>query len=188
MNFFQKKSNKSNLTYNYKSSSANPETKLLLHPPNKNATDKTLNPSLETQNSNNTTQILSNYISKFTGKVKGSISNLTDKTQDMSNTLTNWKYFMGFFIAGIILIILAFAYIPFLLLAPQKFAGLFTLGSISILVSLGIIKGKGFLMAFLKKEKIAFAVVYLGSLIGTFYVAVIERSYVLVIVFSFIQV
>lgn len=163
---------KNNLSYNFKNSSQNSETKHLIPP-----------------ESSKSTKLFSNYFNKFTDQVGQKISNMGAKTQEVSNTFTNWKYFVGFFIAGLLMIALSVPYLSILVLAPQKFAGLFTLGSISILVSLGILKGPyNFLMSFLKKEKIMFSVVYLVSLLGTFYVAVIQKSYIMVMLFSFIQV
>jgi len=172
MNFFTNKEkeplSKKNLSYNHKSS----ETKQLIAPQN-----------------SKTTQIFSEYLGKFTDKVSQSVNNLTNKSQDISNTMTNWKYFLGFFLFGVLLIFLSFPYLSILVIAPQKFAGLFTLGSISVLVSMGILKGTwGFIKSFFTKEKILFSIVYLGSLVGTFYVAIIKKNYVLVIIFSFVQV
>lgn len=170
MNFFSKKEplSKKNLSYNHKSS----ETKQLIPPQN-----------------SKTTQIFSNYLEKFTDKVSQSVSNLGNKSQEISNTMTNWKYFLGFFVFGVLLLFLSFPYLTILVIAPQKFAGLFTLGSISILVSMGILKGTwAFAKSFFTKEKIWCSIVYLVSLVGTFYVAIIERNYILVIIFSFVQV
>lgn len=163
---------KSNLSYNFKS----PETKQLL----------------ATSSSSKTKEIFSNYLGKFTQKVTegvSAVSSIGNKTQEVSDALNNWKYFMAFFIAGIALIALSFPYLTVLLLFPHKFAGLFSLGSISILASLAILKGPWtYFKSFLAKEKLLFSLIYLGSLFGTFYVAVIEKSFFLTIIFSFIQV
>lgn len=187
MNFFPKTSNKppsstqpkTNLSYNYKNS----ETKRLIPPPDSQKTSKTQ-------------QIFSSYLNKFTDSVGqkftqsvSAVTNLTNKTEEVSNTLTNWKYFLGFFIAGLLFIALSMPYLTILVIAPQKFSGLFSLGSISILISVAILKGPyNFIKSFVKKDKILFSLVYFFSLFGTFYVALIQKSYILVILFSFIQV
>ena len=169
MNFFKPKpSSKSNLSYNYKASS----------PPMPTSEEKHLLPPSKPH-------IFSEYLSNVTTK----IMNFSQKTQESSNFLTNWKYFTILFLIGLIFIAISIPYIAFIVISPQKFAAFFTMGSISILASLAILKGPmSFFMSFMNRERVGVAVVYLTSLIGTFWVAIIERSYVLVIVFSIIQV
>ncbi len=172
MNFFNKKSSsKKNLSYNYKGSSL----------PLPSSEEKQLIPP----KTSSKPHIFSEYLSKFTTK----ISSFSAKTQETSNVLTNMKYFLVFFISGLLLIALSIPYLAFLVINPQKFAGLFTLGSIAILTSLAILKGPmSFFKSFMNRERGGFAMIYLISLIGTFWVAVIEKNYALVMVFSFVQV
>ena len=70
---------------------------------------------------------------------------------------------------------------------PSKFAKVFTLGCISILVSLGILKGFNSLLTTLfEKERILFSISYILSVFCTIYAAYIMHSYFLVLITSFL--
>jgi len=44
---------------------------------------------------------------------------------------------------GAFLISLSFMYLPFIIIKPEKFSGLFMLGSLSVLYGIGLLKGFG---------------------------------------------
>ena len=105
----------------------------------------------------------------------------------MQAAAANWKYFAVFFILGSLLIFLSFCYLPFIILMPAKFAKVFTLGCISILISLGILKGFNSLLSTLfDKERMLFSISYILSLFGTIYAAYFMHSYFLVLITSFL--
>merc|ERR1712137_348540 len=54
---------------------------------------------------------------------------------------TTWYYFIVFLVLGCLMLTLAFCFLPMIVLAPQKFALLFTLGSLCILSSFSILRG-----------------------------------------------
>ena len=105
----------------------------------------------------------------------------------MQTAAANWKYFAIFFILGCLLIFLSFCYLPFIILMPAKFAKVFTLGCISILISLGILKGfSSLLLTLIEKERIIFSLSYLLSIFFTLYAAYFMHSYFFVLITSFL--
>lgn len=116
-------------------------------------------------------------------------SKFSTQTQELTSTVTNFKNFTIFLGIGVFLIFLSLTFLPLLPISPYKFASLFTLGSISIVFSLGVLKGfANFIKTLLVKEKIGFSLGYTVSLIGTFWLAIIEKSYLGTIFMIAIQV
>lgn len=111
----------------------------------------------------------------FMNKLK---SKFSTQTQELTSTVTNFKNFAIFLGIGVFLIFLSLTFLPLLPISPYKFASLFTLGSISIIFSLGVLKGfTNFIKSLLVKEKIGFSLGYTASLLGTFWLAIIEKSF-----------
>ena len=100
----------------------------------------------------------------------------------------NWKIALGLIFAGFVFFCLSFAYLPFFLLFPSKFAASFTLGSILLLSGIALFKGlKEFGSILLKKSRIPFSIAYVASLGGTLY-ATFYGSYVIVLICVITQV
>lgn len=100
-----------------------------------------------------------------------------------------WMTFFGFAGAGVGLMCLAFMFLPMIVFAPQKFALLYTLGSLCFMGSFSVLKGHAaFISHLLSRDRIAFSSVYLSSMVGTLWASLIYRSYLLAIAFSGIQV
>lgn len=150
--------------------------------------DNLKKPPLETDPQE--TQPLATRIFKgFMEKVTEKAASISQKTQEATNTVSNWKNFLIFFIIGCVLLMLAFTFLPILALAPQKFSSLFTLGSLCILFSLGVLKGFNNLAKSLcNKEKWTYTAAYIFSVGGTLYFALIQKSYIFVLIASGIQV
>eukprot|EP00917_Polyrhabdina_sp_WS-2016_P029864 GHVP01063615.1.p1 GENE.GHVP01063615.1~~GHVP01063615.1.p1 ORF type:complete len:239 (+),score=22.31 GHVP01063615.1:31-717(+) len=102
---------------------------------------------------------------------------------------TSWILFGLFLVSGILFLSMAFLFLPAVVLMPQKFALLFTFGSIFIVMSLGVIKG--FVPLFkhlITRERLPFTVAYFGSLIMTLVSTLWLHSYVLTLLCAIVQV
>mmetsp|Transcript_15159 Transcript_15159/g.40021 ORF Transcript_15159/g.40021 Transcript_15159/m.40021 type:complete len:132 (-) Transcript_15159:67-462(-) len=84
---------------------------------------------------------------------------------------------------------IAFASLPLLVLMPQKFAFVFTGGSLCFLGSFGVLKGFPSLIAHLgSPDRLRLSAAYVGSIAGTLWASLWYRSAILTIVFSGIQI
>merc|ERR1711972_960119 len=74
------------------------------------------------------------------------------------------------------------------LLAPQKFAVFFTLGSITILSSFVILNGpQAFGKQLIQKNRRPFSAAYITGLVGTLWATIIKRSFIFTAVFAILQ-
>eukprot|EP01053_Blabericola_migrator_P010751 Blabericola_migrator_1__10750@NODE_615_length_7273_cov_113_689564_g448_i0_p3_GENE_NODE_615_length_7273_cov_113_689564_g448_i0NODE_615_length_7273_cov_113_689564_g448_i0_p3_ORF_typecomplete_len255_score25_55Got1/PF04178_12/6_6e26PDR_CDR/PF06422_12/0_031PDR_CDR/PF06422_12/1_4e03_NODE_615_length_7273_cov_113_689564_g448_i064617225 len=90
---------------------------------------------------------------------------------------------------GIFFFFLAFLFLPMVVFAPQKFVLLFTLGQMCWIAGLAMLQGpKSLMSALLKRERVTFTLIYLGSSLATFYVTLIAHSYLLTIAFCAVQI
>ena len=86
---------------------------------------------------------------------------------------------------GSILIFMSFGYLPFIVIFPQKFSALFTLGSCSIMYGIGIMKGwKNFLTFLIDQERRYIFASYVITIIANIYFAMISKSYIIVLFLS----
>lgn len=100
-----------------------------------------------------------------------------------------WMTFFGGAAIGCLMMSLAFCFLPMIVFAPQKFALLFTLGSLCFLGSFSALRGhSAFLRHLLTRERLPFTSTYVLSMTGTLWASLIYRSYLLAIAFSAIQV
>ncbi|CAK9110677.1 unnamed protein product [Durusdinium trenchii] len=100
-----------------------------------------------------------------------------------------WITFFVLLILGGLLMAASFASLPMLLLAPQKFAFVFTTGSACILGALCSLKGmQAFLAHLTTPERRPLSIGFLGSMAGTLWASMWYRSALLTIVFSVAQI
>mmetsp|Transcript_62677 Transcript_62677/g.102843 ORF Transcript_62677/g.102843 Transcript_62677/m.102843 type:complete len:233 (-) Transcript_62677:18-716(-) len=100
-----------------------------------------------------------------------------------------WITFFVLLVLGGLLMAASFASLPMLLLAPQKFACVFTTGSACILGALCSLKGFNAFVAHLTtRERRPLSMGFLGSMMGTLWASMWCRSGLLTIVFSVVQI
>jgi len=100
-----------------------------------------------------------------------------------------WMYFGIFFAIGCLLMGLSFMSLPLVVLAPQKFASVFTTGNICFLGSFCALKGfNNFLAHLVSKERLPLTLGYFGSMAGTLWACLWYRSTILTIVCLVAQV
>merc|ERR1711865_1272149 len=98
-------------------------------------------------------------------------------------------FFFGFFLAGSMLIPLAFCFLPMIVIAQQKFALLYTLGSLFVMSSFSILRGHGaFIRHLLTRSRALFSTTYVVSMLGTLWASLVYRSQLLTMLFATVQV
>mmetsp|Transcript_7450 Transcript_7450/g.10437 ORF Transcript_7450/g.10437 Transcript_7450/m.10437 type:complete len:231 (-) Transcript_7450:51-743(-) len=82
-----------------------------------------------------------------------------------------------------------FVGLPTVVIRPHKFALCFTIGSLCFLWSFILLKGPSEqFKSIFKTERLPFSVLYLFTMLGTLYSCLVLKSYILVIVFSSLQI
>lgn len=101
---------------------------------------------------------------------------------------TTWAQFAGVFLVGTLFIMMSLNFLPILLIAPHKFAGLFSFGSVTMLSSFAIFSGpQAFLKSMSQREKVPFSSLYVIGLVGTLWATLVMRSYIFTTVFALVQ-
>jgi len=77
------------------------------------------------------------------------------------------------------------SFLPLIIILPNKFSSLFSLGCICVFISLALLKGpEKFLKGLIQKDKIIYTVCYVLTLFGTLYFSIIKSAYLYTIIFS----
>lgn len=103
---------------------------------------------------------------------------------------TDFVYFAALVGGAVVFFFLAFfLFLPLLIVSPGKFALSFTFGSVCTMSAFNMLGGwRAALAHMFSSERLPFTTVYIGSMMGTVYAALIMNSYILSIVFSAVQV
>jgi len=84
---------------------------------------------------------------------------------------------------------LSIMFIGFVAIFPAKFAFPFSMGSLSFMGAFAFMKGPAnWVKSVFTKDQILFTVAYFGSIIGTLYACLVQRSYLLTLLFTAIQI
>lgn len=146
---------------------------------------------LQTLSDSQVLQKAKDNVSSVAGAAKGALSVAGGRVSAVTAlTMSPAKLgqFAAVFVVGVLFIVLSFNFLPIILLAPQKFALLFTIGSVTILSSFGVLNGPLSLVASLAKwERLPFTVPYLTGLIGTLWATLILRSFIFTALFAVLQ-
>ncbi|KAJ1979319.1 protein transport protein sft2 [Dimargaris verticillata] len=105
--------------------------------------------------------------------------------------MTTWQRYIAFFfcaLLGVFCFMLAFFMLPMLVLAPQKFATAFTLGSLLLMLSFAFLKGpKAHFYHLISLSRLPFTLTYVGAMALTLYFSVGKQSYLGTIITSLLQ-
>eukprot|EP00918_Siedleckia_nematoides_P093657 GHVU01205612.1.p1 GENE.GHVU01205612.1~~GHVU01205612.1.p1 ORF type:complete len:173 (-),score=31.82 GHVU01205612.1:191-670(-) len=117
---------------------------------------------------------------------RGIVGSATEQMETLSPS--TFIYFGLIAGTGAVLLTLSFFFLPLIVLAPQKFAFLFSLGSMFVLASLIWLRGtKAFLAHVLASDKVAVSTSYALSLCLTMYFVFFRPTYLFVLLFSVFQ-
>eukprot|EP00397_Hematodinium_sp_SG-2012_P035160 GEMP01037792.1.p1 GENE.GEMP01037792.1~~GEMP01037792.1.p1 ORF type:complete len:254 (+),score=33.34 GEMP01037792.1:43-762(+) len=112
--------------------------------------------------------------------VKKGASSAATAVSDVAITPAQIRTAIGCFVLGAIFLCGAFVFLPMIVFAPQKFALLFTLGSIAIVSGVASLRNpKIFILSLMERPKLPFSLLYLGSMFLTIYASIILRSYII---------
>ena len=99
-----------------------------------------------------------------------------------------WKHFVALLLLSVCMFLLAGAFLPLVLLRPQKFCLFFTLGSMLSMASFAVLRGPlEQLKHMFSLQRLPFTSTYVGSMALTLYAALVLHSYLLVLLFSAAQ-
>jgi len=100
-----------------------------------------------------------------------------------------WIQFFVLLTVGASLLALSMPTLPFVALAPQRFAILFSSGSMCIIAAIVTLKGpKEFFDHCRSRHRLPFSIAYFGSLVGTLYGALEKNSFVITLPFTILQI
>lgn len=134
---------------------------------------------------------LSDFASKGIAAVSSIANSAFSSSQQAVAESSLYFYFYAAlsFAVGVVFIGIAFLFLPLVVIAPQKFVLLLTLGSLFLINSVALLRGYvALVQQLMERDRILFSVFYIFSLIGTLYVTIILRSYFLTVIFSWTQV
>lgn len=125
----------------------------------------------------------------MTGRAKGLVRSASTTISENAISRQRWMSFFTTALLGAGLVGLAFVFLPTIVFAPQKFALLFTLGSLCFLSSFSILRGHAaFVRHLLSRSRALFSATYATSMAGTLWASLVYRSYLLTVLFSAVQV
>jgi len=130
------------------------------------------------------------FISGVSNSFQRSTSAGVSLFQSASNRTARYKNFFVFLLISAALFVGAFMFLPVVLIFPQKFALMFSLGSLCMHVAMSYLKASMYdyvKALFSNKDNTIVSGVYFGSLIWTIYSAAILGSYIWVFITSGLQ-
>ena len=105
------------------------------------------------------------------------------------DTGSNYYAAFAFFVIGALFLLLAFTFLPIVLLSPGKFNTFFSLGSCFIQLGLAFYNGPlNYLKMLFKKENLTISLVYVVTLVLALYASMFWGSYFSTIVLILLQV
>jgi len=123
------------------------------------------------------------------GRAKTLARSATTTISENAISRQRWVSFFGGVALGTGLISLSLWFLPMIVFMPQKFALLFTLGSVSFMSSFSILRGHAaFARHLLSRSRVLFSATYVTSMVGTLWASLIYRSYIFTVFFAVIQV
>lgn len=97
--------------------------------------------------------------------------------------------FITLLLLGSLFISLALVFLPMVLLKARKFAILYTMGSLCLLISFSMLWGpRNHIRHLLSGERLIFTTVYFGTMFATLYAAMGMKSWLFSIIFTVIQI
>lgn len=133
---------------------------------------------------------LSNMAERAGGTVASGVGgNVGAMMQIASISKDRWVAFFGLLTLGCLLMGASWWMLPLIVLAPHKFAGLFTTGSLCFMAGISVLKGPvAFAAHLLSGSRLAVSAGYVGSMVATIWASMWYRSAPLTMAFSVLQI
>ena len=114
--------------------------------------------------------------------MKGKITGARELITGSSNSGASMKYFLMFLGVAVLFFALSFLFLPVVYLYPYKFALLFTLGSINVIIGLAFYHGPfAYLKVMFSRDKFVFSLMYILSIVFTIWASSMYKSYIFTI-------
>lgn len=114
---------------------------------------------------------------------------LKDTIEENMDSGKSYKMFGIFLGIGCLFLFLAFLFLPTVILSPHKFAMLFSIGSMWMLISMAFFRGPAtYTKRLFRRDQALFSISYLVSLFLTLYCSIIMDNYILTILSCAVQV
>ncbi|KAJ2811760.1 protein transport protein sft2 [Coemansia furcata] len=139
--------------------------------------------------------------SSFVSNTGNTLSGLTGFGNDDSAVNTNrgewfgltlmqrWVGFAGCAVLALFCYMLAFMALPLMIVSPQKFATAFSLGSLSTISGIALLRGpRAHTQHMVSRERLVFTLTYFGSVFFTLFFSAIAHSYLGTLFFVIIQI
>ena len=122
----------------------------------------------------------------------GDQTNMLNRIKNnFTNTIevqTNYKYFFLILAVGLIFLILSLMFLPIMVLYPQKFLSLFSIGSLITLSSFIFIYGTvNYIKMLFEKKRLIYSISYIVSLVLGLYFAYIKGYFIHSLICAIIQ-
>ena len=114
------------------------------------------------------------------------LGNIGSKANSIVETAENYRNGAILIGIGFCLLFSSTIFLPFFIISPYKFCIMFSFGSFSIFSGIFMIKEYDLVKVLFSEKYIYFTALFLGSFLAEFYFAVIDKQYILVIVFLFV--
>ncbi|KAJ2553481.1 protein transport protein sft2 [Coemansia sp. RSA 1933] len=130
-----------------------------------------------------------NALSGLTGLGNSDPSATTTRGEWFGLTLMQrWIGFAGCVVLALFCFMMAIMSLPMMILAPQKFATAFSLGSLCTISGIALLRGpRAHTMHLLSRERLVFTLTYFGSVFFTLFFSTIMHTYIGTVVFVVIQ-
>ncbi|KAJ1931283.1 protein transport protein sft2, partial [Linderina pennispora] len=103
--------------------------------------------------------------------------------------MQRWIGFGGCAVLALFCYVMAFMALPWMIISPQKFATAFSLGSLSTISGIALLRGpRAHTAHMLSRERLLFTVSYFGSVFFTLFFSVVVHSYLGTLLFVVVQV
>ncbi|KAJ2907738.1 protein transport protein sft2 [Coemansia aciculifera] len=103
--------------------------------------------------------------------------------------MQRWVGFAGCAVLALFCYMMAFMALPLMIMSPQKFATAFSLGSLSTISGIALLRGpRAHALHMVSRERLVFTLTYFGSVFFTLFFSAIAHSYLGTLFFVVIQV
>ncbi|KAJ2062574.1 protein transport protein sft2 [Coemansia aciculifera] len=103
--------------------------------------------------------------------------------------MQRWVGFAGCAVLALFCYMLAFMALPLMIVSPQKFATAFSLGSLSTISGIALLRGpRAHTQHMVSRERLVFTLTYFGSVFFTLFFSAIAHSYLGTLFFVIIQI
>eukprot|EP00388_Colpodella_angusta_P022942 GDKJ01058651.1.p1 GENE.GDKJ01058651.1~~GDKJ01058651.1.p1 ORF type:complete len:235 (-),score=43.97 GDKJ01058651.1:81-761(-) len=128
------------------------------------------------------------FFSSVSDRFRGGVESVRNAADEVTVTRDRLIIAVVAMLIGVFFFFLSLTLLPTIVLAPQKFALMFTAGSMSFMFAFSTMRGHAaFLTHIFSSDRMWFTIAYISSLVMTLYGCLIAKSYLLSMIFAIIQ-